>query len=124
MPNILLMMDAEKWTIFGIQCALAIGVYLAIIIPSGRVIETHTNERAVRWVWNVAITFLAVMIFIGMSGVGEVYDEGVRIVLGDGGESDFVAPVEDDKAEGNAVSADPQEKQPSKPAPSPADPNE
>lgn len=90
--------DAPAWLSLAVKISIATVVFLLIVIPSGRAVEEHTNERAARWVWNVAIGFLALMLFVGMSGVGQVYESGVRQTLEP--ESARASPTNDEDEQG------------------------
>lgn len=70
--------DLEGSLMLALKLGLCFAIYLLVAWPSGRAIMEHTGERAVRNVWHAAIGFLALVLFVGMSGVGEVYEAGFK----------------------------------------------
>jgi len=59
----------------GVACG---AVYLALALPTGVLIESHTGERLVKWVWFVVLGIFAVGTFISFYGVGEVTENVAR----------------------------------------------
>lgn len=68
-----------------------VGVVLGIWFPA-RMLETHTNQPAARYVWYVAGTMVMVMIYISMYGYGHFWDLYV-----DSAETQEVAPLQREK---------------------------
>lgn len=62
---------AEFWVDVALPFVFCAAVYLVIAIPTGRLFENFTKEPAVKHIWRGVLAVFAVMVFVGMSGVGE-----------------------------------------------------
>lgn len=60
------------WVVLAIF-ATAIAIVFGIWIPA-RLLELHTNQPLIRYVWYVAGTLALVMIYISMYGYGHFWD--------------------------------------------------
>lgn len=54
--------------LLGVSCG---AVFIALALPTGALIEGHTGERVVKWIWFVVLGFFAACTFVSFYGVGE-----------------------------------------------------
>ncbi|MCC6575169.1 MAG: hypothetical protein IT462_15440 [Planctomycetes bacterium] len=71
----------DWWRTFFSVLVFAVAVVLAIWLPA-RVLEYHTNQRGIRYVWYVIGSMILVMIYLCMYGYGRFWESdwqtGVR----------------------------------------------
>ncbi len=51
--------------------AACTGSYIAVAIPTGRLVERHTGERLIKWLWRGVLGMFAIGAFVSFYGVGE-----------------------------------------------------
>jgi cytochrome c biogenesis factor len=84
------------WHLVGTVSA-ATACYLAVAIPSGRLIERHCNEPLMKWIWRGVLALFAVGAFLSFYGVGEtVTAAGRRAVEQKRASTQYVAPDQPD----------------------------
>jgi hypothetical protein len=79
-------------TLIGAACVVS---FLVVAIPSGRMVEDHTNQPVMRWFWYWVLGTFAFFVFVGMSGVGDFYMQVARTERERGGNA-FAGPQQGD----------------------------
>ncbi len=64
----------ENWSELFFAVGGGLVVFVVVVFPAARLIEEFTNEPIVKRIWKTVFFIFALMIFVGMYGIGQFFE--------------------------------------------------